>query len=91
MLDDLDRAVTSERRFAGDASHELRTPLTLLTSRLQLAQRRSRRIEEHEQVLAELTPDVDRLRALADHLLELANRPGGFVATVRLPTPGRTG
>ncbi len=71
MLDELDRALTSERRFVDDASHELRTPLTLLTSRLQLAQRRPRTVEEHEAVLAELAVDVERLRELAEQLLLL--------------------
>jgi len=71
MLDELDRALASERRFVDDASHELRTPLTLLTSRLQLAQRRARTVAEHEVVLAELAIDVERLRELAEQLLQL--------------------
>ena len=73
MLDTLENALERERRFVDDASHELRTPLTLLTSRIQLARRRSRSVEEHEAVLAELAVDVTRLSALADHLLALAS------------------
>jgi signal transduction histidine kinase len=81
MLDELDRALASERRFVDDASHELRTPLTLLTSRLQLAQRRVRTVAEHEAVLAELAVDVERLRDLAEQLLETG------AAVAEEPTP----
>lgn len=73
MLDALEEAVDRERRFVNDASHELRTPLTLLTTRVQLAQRRSRSVAEHEQVLAEIETDVVRLVALADHLLQVGH------------------
>jgi two-component system OmpR family sensor kinase len=76
MLDELDRALASERRFVDDASHELRTPLTLLTSRLQLAQRRTRSVAEHEAMLAELAVDAERLRVLADQLLQMGTPPG---------------
>jgi hypothetical protein len=58
MLDTLEDALQRERRFVNDASHELRTPLTLLSSRIQLARRRSRSVAEHEAVLAELEVDV---------------------------------
>jgi two-component system, OmpR family, sensor kinase len=99
MLDGLERALASERRFVDDASHELRTPLTLLTSRLQLAQRRARTVAEHEEALAELALDVERLRTLADQLLQLGGPTGaGTTPDARLvvqdvvrrhdPTPG---
>ena len=71
MLEALERAVETERHFADDASHELRTPLTVLKSRVQSAQRRSRTVAEHEEVLAELLVDVERLTRLAGQLLEL--------------------
>ena len=73
MLDALEEAVERERRFVNDASHELRTPLTLLTTRLQLARRRTRSVAEHEAVLAEIETDVVRLVKLAEHLLEVGH------------------
>lgn len=79
MLAALERALERERQFVNEASHELRTPLTLLTSRIQLARRRSRTQEEHERILGELQVDLDRLAGLADQLLDLgrtAARPG---------------
>jgi signal transduction histidine kinase len=77
MLDALEEAVDRERRFVNDASHELRTPLTLLTTRLQLARRRTRTVAEHEAVLREIETDVVRLVALAEHLLQVGHGPEG--------------
>ena len=95
MLDTLENALERERRFVNDASHELRTPLTLLTSRIQLARRRSRSVEEHEAVLAELEVDVTRLAALAEHLLTLSSheqaRPAGAAPTTDLAATARHG
>ncbi|WP_028637023.1 ATP-binding protein [Nocardioides sp. URHA0032] len=71
MLTALERALESERHFVDDASHELRTPLTVLKSRVQSAQRRTRTVEEHEDILGELLVDVERLTRLAEQLLEL--------------------
>lgn len=77
MLAALEQSLEHERRFVNDASHELRTPLTLVTSRIQLARRRRRSVEEHEQVLDELAVDVTRLVDLAEHLLALGSNMDG--------------
>lgn len=74
MLDALEHALERERRFLNDASHELRTPLTLLISRVQLTQRRSRSVAEHEVALDEIATDLSRLTALADQLLDLGTQ-----------------
>jgi signal transduction histidine kinase len=71
MLTALERSMDAERHFVDDASHELRTPLTVLKSRVQAAQRRTRTVEEHEEILGELLVDVERLARLAEQLLEL--------------------
>jgi signal transduction histidine kinase len=71
MLDGLERSLARERRFVEDASHELRTPLTLLSTRVQLALRRTRSVPEHEAVLRELQADIAGLTELAEQLLEL--------------------
>lgn len=89
MLAALERSLERERRFVNEASHELRTPLTLLKSRIQLAQRRSRTVEEHEVVLAELAVDVTRLTELADELLALGSvegTPSGVVGPADVTT-----
>ncbi len=77
MLSSLEEALDRERQFVNDASHELRTPITLLTSRVQLALRRPRTQDEHEQVLAELKVDLDRLARLAEQLLEVGKVDDG--------------
>jgi two-component system OmpR family sensor kinase len=69
VLSALEDALEHERRFVNDASHELRTPLTLLSSRVQLALRRRRTLAEHEDILAEIGTDVERLSRLAEQLL----------------------
>jgi len=71
MLAALEEALDRERRFVNDASHELRTPLTLLKSRIQLARRRHRSIDEHERILDELALDVTRLVDLSEQLLAM--------------------
>jgi len=75
MLAALEKSLDRERQFVNDASHELRTPLTLLNSRIQLARRRRRTVEEHEQVLDELAMDVTRLADLTEQLLALSSEP----------------
>jgi signal transduction histidine kinase len=75
MLAALEESLDRERQFVNDASHELRTPLTLMSSRIQLARRRRRTVEEHEQVLDELAVDVTRLADLTEQLLTLSNEP----------------
>ncbi|WP_344048509.1 HAMP domain-containing sensor histidine kinase [Nocardioides panacihumi] len=71
MLGALEESMARERRFVNDASHELRTPLTLLRSRIQLARRRPRSVEDHERILDELAVDVARLTELTEQLLDL--------------------
>ena len=79
MLEALEDALERERRFVNDASHELRTPLTLLKTRVQLARRRTRSLEEHEAVLAEVETDVVRLTRLAEQLLHVGAQGPGAV------------
>jgi two-component system OmpR family sensor kinase len=71
--------VRRERRFVADASHELRTPLSLLTTELELAQRRSRSPEELREALASAAESTARLSRLADGLLLLATAADGRV------------
>jgi signal transduction histidine kinase len=68
MLDSLERARESERRFLADASHELRTPLTALRGNVaHLA-----RYGATPALIADLEADAERLARLADDLLALS-------------------
>jgi two-component system, OmpR family, sensor kinase len=68
MLDSLERARESERRFLADASHELRTPLTALRGNVEhLA-----RYGATPALVADLEADAERLARLADDLLALS-------------------
>lgn len=72
MLDRLAAGIDRERRLVADASHELRTPLALLRAELELALRRPRSAGEQRAALASALDEVDRLSALAESLLVLA-------------------
>lgn len=69
--------VRRERRFVADASHELRTPLAVLTTELELAQRRARSPEELRESLTAAAESTARLSRLADSLLVLAGADDG--------------
>jgi signal transduction histidine kinase len=69
MLEALDNALASERRFINDASHELRTPLTLLSTELELAMRHPRSHAELEEAVRNAAADTANLIALATTLL----------------------
>ena len=68
MLDSLERARESERRFLADASHELRTPLTALRGNVAHLARHG----STPDLVADLEADAARLGRLADDLLTLS-------------------
>jgi two-component system OmpR family sensor kinase len=68
MLNSLDRARESERRFLADASHELRTPLTALRGNVAHLARHG----ATPALVADLEADAERLARLADDLLTLS-------------------
>ena len=97
MLDSLERARESERRFLADASHELRTPLTALRGNVaHLA-----RYGATPALIADLEADAERLARLADDLLALSReeaaapprrgRPARRACLRRRRRPGRGG
>jgi two-component system OmpR family sensor kinase len=72
MLDSLERARDTERRFLADASHELRTPLTSLRGNAAYVARHG----ADAAALRDIEDDVARLARLLDDLLALEREDG---------------
>ena len=72
MLDRIERAFESERRFTSDASHELRTPLGLLKTQLSLAVNKPREAVELRSMILAMEGDLDRMTRLVERMLTLS-------------------
>lgn len=69
MLERLQVAFESERRFTADAAHELRTPLTALKGQIDVALSRERSLREYQDTLGNLSSYVGQLIRLSNALL----------------------
>ena len=69
MLDRLEAAMTTQRRFVADAGHELRTPITIIQGNLDTVTAGS---EEDAETLAIVADEISRMNRLVDELLLLA-------------------
>jgi len=76
LLERLERASVTERRFASDAAHELRTPLAVLRTGLEVTLARERSANENHAALAAAHREVLSLCRIADELLMLARLNG---------------
>jgi signal transduction histidine kinase len=82
MLNRLDLAFVSQRRFVANASHELRTPLTAMRTLIDVAMAKpTRSIEGLETLVGRVRDAVDQSEAIIDGLLTLARSDRGL--TVR--------
>ena len=72
LLDRLQQSFDRQQRFVGDASHQLRTPLTSILGQIEVALRRPRTVEEHEQSLASVHRQAVHLGQIVESLLYLA-------------------
>ena len=71
MLERLERAFSSQRRFVDDAGHELKTPLTIVRGHLELLDEEP---EARRATLRLVTDELDRMSRIVDDLLLLAKR-----------------
>jgi signal transduction histidine kinase len=71
MLERLERAFESQRRFVDDAGHELRTPLTIVLGNLELLPEDP---AERQETIAMLTDELERMSRIVHDLLLLAKR-----------------
>lgn len=69
MLDRLDDAFVSQRRFVDDASHELRTPITVIRGNLEVM---GDDPQERAATVALVTDELDRMTRIVNDLLDLA-------------------
>ena len=71
LLSRLQREAQARGRFYAAASHELRTPIQVLQGQIDVAQSRPRTVAAHEEVLAQLQAETQRLATLVADLLQL--------------------
>ena len=84
-----EEALARQRRFAADASHELRTPLTSIVGYTQLlGEWGLRDPETAQESVAAIGRESERLRRLAEDLLDLARGDEGAPMEVRLEDLG---
>ncbi|HYP23250.1 MAG TPA: HAMP domain-containing sensor histidine kinase [Actinomycetota bacterium] len=69
MLDRLEHAFTSQRRFLDDASHELRTPITVIQGQLEVLDDDP---DERRKTLEIVMDELDRMSRFVNDLLLLA-------------------
>jgi signal transduction histidine kinase len=80
MLDRLQAAFTSQRRFVANASHELRTPLTVMRTEIEVALADpDASSEDLRRAAAVVRDEVVRCQGLIDGLLALARTEAGAV------------
>jgi signal transduction histidine kinase len=69
MLDRLEAAFATQRRFVDDAGHELRTPITIVRGHLELLDDDA---EERKETVALVLDELDRMGRIVNDLLVLA-------------------
>lgn len=83
MLDRLQDAFDSQRRFTADASHELRAPLHVLRGNIEVALRRERTVAQYRETLTRCRDEVVLMSRLAADLLVLARSDAGVLVGAR--------
>jgi len=70
MLDRLERAFETERRFTADASHELRTPTSVILAQSEYILERERTAEEYAEAMQTVRRQGQRMSALIGDMLD---------------------
>lgn len=85
LLRRLEAAFAREKAFTADVAHELRTPLSGLRTTLEVMLTKPREPQQYHEALAECLVIGNRLQALVDNLLSLAQLESGRVAVAKEP------
>ncbi len=73
----VDRAWKAQKQFVSDASHELKTPLTVIMSNAELLSEEECSPEDRRKYAAGIYTGAQRMKGLANGLLELARADNG--------------
>ncbi|HEY0070025.1 MAG TPA: HAMP domain-containing sensor histidine kinase, partial [Chloroflexia bacterium] len=77
LIERLQSALETQRRFVADSSHELRTPLTVIKSNIHLLRRTKDPVEQDE-LLEATEAEVSRLNRMVNNLLYMAQMEAGL-------------
>jgi len=83
MLDRLEHAFQTQRRFLADASHELRTPITAILGHVGYLLRRTPVTDSQRESLETIRREGERMTKLVTDLLDLAGSEGGWRFDIR--------
>ncbi len=72
MVDRLDKAFESEKRFTSDASHELRTPVSVISAQCEYILESPRETEEYIEALEVISRQNKRMSSLINDMLSLS-------------------
>ncbi|HVT22278.1 MAG TPA: HAMP domain-containing sensor histidine kinase [Mycobacteriales bacterium] len=73
MADQLESALTAQRRLLSDVSHQLRTPLTVARGHLEVLERTGADPQEVHETVTLVLDELDHMRELVERLLTLGH------------------
>ena len=77
MIQRIKIGVDRINQFTADVSHELRTPLTIMRGEIEVALRRSRSVEEYQQILSSALQELSYMEQMINDLLLLSRADSG--------------
>ena len=77
MIERLDNAFETERRFTSDASHELRTPMSVIQAQTEYILEKERTSEEYKEALEVVKRQGDRMSLLINDMLDITRMDQG--------------